>query len=179
MHIAGDAQSSREHYDIEQGSDSVGRQRWKYLRTARVADRMTSSITVVSPETRLTEALHLFTTMHIKAVAVYDGKEYVGLIGYASLTEFMGGHVHHAHSVRVRDIMDMRDIRIDPSSPDELLSEAWARMRQSGQTALPVLDVQGKLAGVLSAPRTDEHVSRHELQDAWRESIPRRSASDN
>lgn len=152
MHIANNVQSVREDYDIEQRSDSMGHARWNYLRTARVADRMTSSISVVSPETRLNEVLHLFTTMNIKVVAVYDGKEYVGLIGDASLKALMGDHAHSSHPVRVREVMEMREFRIDPSSPDELLSEAWTRMRQSGQTSLPVLDVQGKLAGVLSAP---------------------------
>ncbi len=152
MRVANNVQSLRAHYDLEHRSDSMGPKRWKHLRTARVADRMTSSISVVSPETRLNEVLHLFTTKNIKVVAIYDGKEYVGLIGYAALKAVMGDHVHHSHPVRVREIMEMREFRIGPSSPDELLSEAWTRMRQSGHTSLPVLDIQGKLAGVLSAP---------------------------
>ncbi|QPD04425.1 MAG: hypothetical protein Nkreftii_002199 [Candidatus Nitrospira kreftii] len=132
------------------------RTRWEDMdnrRMTRVADRMTSSITVVSPQTRLGEVLHLFTTMNLKATAVYDGKQYVGLIGSTFLKEAMSNYSDH---VRVREVMDTRNIRIDPCSPDELLCEAWNRMRQTGQTNLPVLDVQGKLAGVLSAPMRDK-----------------------
>lgn len=155
------------------------RNRWENTdnrRMTRVADHMTSSITVVSPQTRLGEVLHLFTTMNLKATAVYDGKQYVGLIGYSFLKEAMSNYSHH---VRVREVMDTRDIRIDPCSPDELFGEAWNRMRQTGQTNLPVLDVQGKLAGVLSSPMRDKDFPSFEQSEAGKRRSSREPADDN
>jgi CBS domain-containing protein len=155
------------------------RNRWEDTenrRITRVADRMTSSITVVSPQTRLGEVLHLFTTMNLKAMAVYDGKQYVGLIGYSFLKEAMSNYSHH---VRVREVMDTRDIRIAPCSPDELLGEAWNRMRQTGQTNLPVLDGQGKLAGVLSSPMRDKDFPSFEQSEAGKRRSSREPADDN
>lgn len=164
MDIAGDAQSYK-HQCRQESTEGLHR-RWENIRTTRVADRLTSSITVVSPETRLGEVLHFFTTMNIKAMAVYDGKEYVGFIGYSFLKEAMNNDFHNTSHVRVREVMDIWDIKIDPCSPDEPVCDVWNRMRQTGQTTLPVLDAQGKLAGVLSAPVIDQHVPlrtmRHE-----------------
>lgn len=161
MAIAGAAQSYT-HQGHRQESEDI--HKWEHKSLTRVADRMTSSITVVSPETRLGEVLHLFTTMNLNAVAVYDAKEYVGLLGHSFLHEAMRNDSHH---VRVREVMDTRDIRIDPCSPDELLDNAWNRMRQIGQTHLPVLDAQGKLTGVLSAPM-DERFPSFEPSKRWK-----------
>jgi CBS domain-containing protein len=152
MDIAGAAQSYKHQMRTQEPREELSGG-WENKGLGRVADRMTTSITVVSPQTRLGEVLHLFTMMNLKAMAVYDGKEYVGLIGYSFLMEAMSNYSHH---VRVREVMDTRDIRIDPCSPDELLCEAWNRMRRTGQTNLPVLDALGKLAGVLSAPVMDK-----------------------
>lgn len=164
MHIAGAAQSYT-HQGHRQDSEGI-HNRWEQKPLTRVEDRMTSSITVVSPETRLGEVLHLFTIMNLNAVAVYDAREYVGLIGYSLLKEAMRNDSHH---VRVRDVMDTREIRIDPCSPDELLSDAWNRMRQTGQTNLPVLDAQGKLVGVLSAPGMNERFLSFEPSKRWKQ----------
>lgn len=155
MAMAGAAQSYK-HQGYRQEPAERLHNRRENRRIARVADRMSSSITVVSPETRLGEVLHLFTTMNIQTMAVYDGKEYVGLMGYSFLKEAMNNYLHNTRHVRVKEVMDTWDIKIDPCSPDEPLCEVWNRMRQTGQTHLPVLDAQGKLAGVLSAPVMDE-----------------------
>ena len=121
----------------------------KRLQTAHVGDYMTSSISVVSPQATLGEALHLFRTMNIMALAVYDGKSYVGLIERFSVKEKeVGGRDLDAfRHVRVREVMNTTN---EPCSPHELVCEAWERMRRSGQMYLPVLNTQGKLAGVLS-----------------------------
>jgi predicted transcriptional regulator len=175
MDIAEAAQSYKEQGRKQEPCEGFYT-RWENIRFAHVADRMTSSITVVSPQTRLAEVLHLFTTMNLKAMAVYDGKEYVGLIGYPVLKEAMRNSSHH---VRVREVMDTRDIRIDPCSPDELLCEAWNRMRQTGQTNLPVLDAQGKLAGVLSAPVMEERFRPSSQVTGGTNRTARQLASDN
>lgn len=164
MAMAGAAQNYK-HQGCRQEPAEGLHNRWEKLRIARVADRMTSSITVVSPETRLGEVLHLFTTMNIKTMAVYDGKEYVGLMGYSFLKEAMNNYFHNTRHVRVKEVMDTWDIKIDPCSPDEPLCEVWSRMRQTGQTHLPVLDAQGKLAGVLPAPVMDEHFPPLDLSE--------------
>jgi predicted transcriptional regulator len=176
MGIAEAAQQSYKHQGRKQEPSEGFYNRWENVRFAHVADRMTSSITVVSPQTRLGEVLHLFTTMNLKAMAVYDGKEYVGLIGYSFLKEAMSNYSHH---VRVREVMDTSDIRIDPCSPDELLCEAWNRMRQTGQTNLPVLDAQGKLAGVLSAPVMDERFRPSHRVTGGKNRSARQPAGDN
>lgn len=142
-------------------------------RITRVADRMTSSITIVSPESRLGEVLRLFTLMHLKAMAVFDGKEYVGLIGHSFLKEVMSHYVHNPLHVRVKEVMDIRDLRVPPCSPDEPLCDVWNRMRQIGQTDLPVLDAAGKLAGVLSAPVMDEQVPHFEFSETWKRPTPK------
>jgi CBS domain-containing protein len=111
---------------------------------AQVKDYMTTSISVVSPETRLSEALHLFRTMNLNVLAVYEGKRYVGLIERGTLEERTD---HDSRSVRVREIMDTAG---RPCSLHDSLLEVCHRMRQTAHTFLPVLDQDGKAAGVLS-----------------------------
>lgn len=116
--------------------------------TTLVADRMTSGISVISPEAGLSEALHLVVTMNLKMLAVYDGKRYVGFIGRSSLREVMRGLDSSVGRMRVRDFMETS---LSPCLPQDPIREVWTRMWRAGHMHLPVLDDQGKVAGVLSS----------------------------
>jgi CBS-domain-containing membrane protein len=82
-------------------------------------------------------------------IAVYDGKNYVGLIERSAVKEkeVAGRDFDAFHHRRVREVMDTKT---EPCSPHEMVCEVWERMRRRGQMYLPVLDTQGRLAGVLS-----------------------------
>jgi CBS-domain-containing membrane protein len=149
MGITTEMQRSKRHQDDDLESKRMLQNGRKRLQSAHVGDYMTSSISVVSPKATLGEALHLFTAMNITVLAVYDGKSYVGLIERSSVKEnkVVGRNLHTFHHVRVREVMNTTN---EPCSPQELVCEAWERMRRSGQMYSPVLDTQGKLAGVLS-----------------------------
>lgn len=112
-----------------------------------VADRMTAAISVVSPETRLAEAAYLITTMHVVGLAVYEGNRYVGFIGHQLLRDALRAPEPRLNQARVAGLMN-RAIR--PCSPDEPIREVWSRMRQLGQADLPVIDENGRVAGILS-----------------------------
>jgi CBS-domain-containing membrane protein len=142
---------------------------WAHSPTGRVIDLLTSRISVVSPEARLSEALHLVTVMNLKVLAVYDGKRYVGFIGHSFLTEVMHTLGVQAGHTRVREFMETT---IPPCSPQDLIHEVRTRMRHAGQTDLPVIDEHGKVAGVLSATEGDEPLanmtSDHKLRSSPR-----------
>ena len=113
-----------------------------------VADHMTFGISVISPEARLSEALHLVVTMNLKMLAVYDGKPYVGFIGQSSLREVMRGSGSHVGRMHVREFMETS---LPPCLPQDPIREVWTRMWRAGHMHLPVLDDQGRVAGVLSS----------------------------
>lgn len=123
--------------------------------TMLVADRMTSGISVISPEASFSEALHLVKTMNLTMLAVYDGKRYVGFIGQSSLREVMSGVGAHVGRMRVREFMETS---LPPCFPQDPIREVWTRMWRAGHTHLPVLDDQGKVVGVLSSAAGEERV---------------------
>ncbi len=144
----------RHQEDDDQASELMRRNGSKPSQTAQVADYMASSISVVSPEARLKEALHLITTMNVTALAVYDGRHYVGLVEAFTLKEVMQTADSRVNPIRVREIMDTT---IKPCSPHDPVWGVWDRMHQAGQTYLPVIDGDGKVTGVLSsAGREDQ-----------------------
>ncbi|MBX3319076.1 MAG: CBS domain-containing protein [Nitrospira sp.] len=123
--------------------------------TGQVADHMASDVSVVSPETLLSEALHLITAMHLKALAVYEGKRYVGFLAASKLVSVREALGDRFQDVRVREFMNTT---MSPCSPWNLLSDVRRRMRLAGQAYLLVIDKDGKVAGVLSSVTEEEQV---------------------
>ncbi|NGZ94561.1 MAG: hypothetical protein CV089_00250 [Nitrospira sp. WS110] len=156
MCITTEVQSSTNHQDTDQAAGRMLGTDWTHSPTGRVSDLMTSSISVVSPEARLREAFHLVTVMNLKVLAVYDGKQYVGFIGHSFLREVMHTLGLRAGHTRVRQFMETTTL---PCLSHDSLREVRTRMRQAEQTDLPVLDEDGKVAGVLSATESDEPVA--------------------
>ncbi len=163
-----EGQSATIHQDSDQASKRMLETDWTHSPTGRVIDLLTSSISVVSPEARLSEAFHLVTVMNLKVLAVYDGKRYVGFIGRTFLTEVMHTLGAHAGHTRVRGFMETTP----PCSPQDPIHEVRTRMRHAGQTDLPVIDEHGKVVGVLSATESDQPVinmtSDHRLSSSPR-----------
>ena len=153
MCITTEVQSSTIHQDSDQAAERMLGTDWTHSPTGRVSDLMTSSISVVSPEARLSEAFHLVTVMNLKVLAVYDGKQYVGFIGHSFLRESMHTLGLRASHTRVREFMKTTT---PPCSPNDSLHDVRTRMRQAGQADLPVIDEDGKVAGVLSAMESDD-----------------------
>lgn len=132
----------------EPDSQSVVPTHWADPRPACVADVMAWNISVVSPQVMLGEALHLFRMLDLQIMAVYDGKTYLGVVEYSTLQDAMRSGFRHQPHARVREVMDT-DSR--PCSPDDSLCDAWHRMQSQSRMHLPVVDVMGKLVGVLSS----------------------------
>lgn len=151
-----EVQSGTTHQDSDHASKRMLDTDWRHSPTGRVIDFLTSGISVVSPEARLNEAFHLITVMNLKVLAVYDGKQYVGFVGHSFLTEVMLTVGVQAGHTRVREFMETRTL---PCSLNDSVHEVRTRMRQAGQTDLPVIDQDGKVAGVLSAAESDGPVS--------------------
>lgn len=140
----------------------------KPQRAGRVADLITWSISIVSPDTGLAEALHLVTAMNPKVLAVYEGKHYVGFVAPSVLMDAMEAMGPRSPHVRIREIMISA---IPPCLIHDSIHEVRNRMRQSGVTDLPVLDANGKVAGVLSVSADQECVPNMGSTDALHISI--------
>lgn len=111
----------------------------------RAQDVMTREITVVSPQSFLDEALYLFESMNVLALAIFDGPVYMGALARKDLEDFL-----NLKGVRLTDVMTSRH---PVCLSDEPLSDARAMMQQARVDWIPVLDDAGRLAGILLKSR--------------------------
>lgn len=107
---------------------------------------MSSALTVVSPDTSHEEAVSLMAAMNVPVIVVYEGTRLVGMVTDRDVALHRSSRPPSTAST-VRDIMSEQ---VPYCQEDDLLTDAQALMRLSEVDWMPVLDRQGRLAGVLS-----------------------------
>ncbi len=112
----------------------------------KVKHVMSSALTVVSPDTSLEEALSLMAAMNVPVIVVFEGTRFVGMMTDRDIA-FHRSSPTASGGTAVKLLM--RD-QGPYCHVDDLLTDAHALMRLSEVDWLPVLDGQGRLAGVLS-----------------------------
>ncbi|MBX3124117.1 MAG: CBS domain-containing protein [Nitrospira sp.] len=112
----------------------------------KVRHVMSSALTVVSPDTSHEEAVSLMAAMNVPVIVVYEGTRLVGMVTDRDVALHRSSRPPSTAST-VRDIMSEQ---VPYCQEDDLLTDAQALMRLSEVDWMPVLDRQGRLAGVLS-----------------------------
>ena len=112
----------------------------------KVRHVMSSALTVVSPDTRLEEAVSLMEAMNVPVIVIYEGTCLVGMVTDRDVALHRSSRPPTTAST-VRDIMGEQ---VPYCQEDDLLTDAQALMRLSEVDWMPVLNRQGRLAGVLS-----------------------------
>lgn len=108
----------------------------------RVKDAMSRSLLVDSPQTEIQEAVRLMRSLEIGVFVICDGTR---LLGTLSERDIALANTHPSDPIRT--IMTA-----DPSHcfEQDLLIDALATMRARGLTALPVLNADGLVSGVVT-----------------------------
>jgi len=126
---------------------------WGDQQMGRVKDLVTWNISVISPKTTLQEADYLLRQLQAEVLAVYEGRLYQGFVTRSSVEQMKksSGTLHQSLAP------EGMEQSIEPGALDESLFEVYRRMRQTGHASLPVLDADGRLAGLLTAATIEAH----------------------
>lgn len=123
---------------------SVGR------RLARVGDSVVrEGVTVVSPETSVSECLLTLASSTLPIALVCDGTTLVGVVTSDDV-RLAAAAAPEALAGSVAGVMNRAPSTIEPGV---LMAEAERRMEREGVSALVVVDGMGEVAGVLARPR--------------------------
>ncbi|MBX3324933.1 MAG: CBS domain-containing protein [Nitrospira sp.] len=147
MCIATDIRGPKPQFGYELETNQKSTSGWDDQHSARVKDLMTWNASVVSPKTTLHEACYLFSRLEVEGLVVFDGRTYQGLLTYSCMAQMSKHLVGAVRQISVSEVMDQS---IESVAPDELVMNAYRRMRLARQECLPVLDTSGKLAGLLT-----------------------------
>jgi acetoin utilization protein AcuB len=123
----------------------------------KVADVMTREVSTVFEEDNLEQVLALLTPYRFRHVPVVDGRRVVGILSQRDLLQFTNqGRNSAADRTRaaraleqtfVRDVMSQKVITIAADAP---LSKAARLMLEHRVGALPVVDGEDQLVGIVS-----------------------------
>lgn len=117
------------------------------LRSLRVADAMTVSVIPLRARQSIAEAAHVFAERHISSAPVIDDDGLcVGVFSMADLLKTKGDS-GLTFQGRVADIMSAP---VRSTTPEASLLTAAALMSDNHVHRIPVLNHDGRLAGVLS-----------------------------
>lgn len=115
---------------------------------------LTWNVSVIGPWASLHDARFLYNALGVEVLAVYDGRRYLGVLTCSRVEQMIATSRGSNRQFVVGDVMERS---IEPVSPDELLTNAYFRMRLAGYTSLPMLDSDGKLIGLLSTDAVEAH----------------------
>ena len=114
-----------------------------------IADVMRPEFIEVAPEDTLGEVAERMTALNVGAVVVKDFGRLIGILTERDLLKAMAARVHTSEA-RVRQWMTEDPIT---ASADTDVEEAARVMLEHGFRHLPVLDENGRVAGVVSLRR--------------------------
>jgi CBS domain-containing protein len=123
-----------------------------------VADIMTRDVKTLFEESSLLEVLSLLGTYRFRHLPVVDGKKLVGIVSHRDLlalvTEGAGQGIaawareaRRLESLFLRDVMATQVVTIEPAAS---VSEAARRMLEWRIGALPVVDAEQELLGIVT-----------------------------
>lgn len=107
----------------------------------RVKDAMSRSVTIVTPLTKIGEAVQLMKSLGVGAVIVCDGSTLVGTLSDRDIALADASPSEPIHKVITADSVDCYE--------NDLLLDVHAMMCARGLTALPVRDFSGFFSGVV------------------------------
>lgn len=124
----------------------------------KVADVMTREVAALYEESSLEQVLSVLGPYRFRHLPVVDGKKLVGIISQRDLlllsTQGLGhGPAARAREARMlgevflRDVMTTQVVAIDPAAT---LAEAGRRMLEHRIGALPVVNPEGDLLGIIT-----------------------------
>ena len=136
------------------------------LPSIRVKDAMTRNVISISPSTPLSQVVEMMIEKELKSLLVLEGEKIVGIITGGDLlartgmglrlslqrtlpADMLSEQIRHLaeEGKTAKDIMTTPVITI---GEDEHITQATALMVEKNIKRLPVLDKQGKLAGIIS-----------------------------
>lgn len=134
----------------------------------RVRDWMAVPLPVITPRTGIGTALRLLREHRAQALAVLDGRRFVGLVDEVSLLRFTPSEATTLDVYEMRDVLDRLTVARATASaeavaPDAPLAAAAIAMRRAGARVLPVMDGE-RLVGLLSWTRLLAAVSGEAAQ---------------
>lgn len=116
-----------------------------------VSDWMTPNVISVSASTSLEEAANLMRTRNIRRLAVIDAEILVGILSLgdvrAAMATASADTAEFNHTPRVGAIMTPDPITIPLTASVALAAQTMSQLKVSG---LPVVDMDGRLCGLLS-----------------------------
>ncbi|MSQ68301.1 MAG: CBS domain-containing protein [Gammaproteobacteria bacterium] len=116
-----------------------------------VSDWMTHKVIAVSASTSIEEAASLMQQRRIRRLAVIDADVLVGILSLgdvrAAMASASADTAEFAHAPRVGSIMTPDPITIPLTASVALAAQTMLQVKVSG---LPVVDVDGRLCGLLS-----------------------------
>jgi CBS domain-containing protein len=115
---------------------------------AAVLSRKGHDVISVPPEALAVEVARLITRHRIGAVVVRDAKgRLAGIVSERDIVRAVAERPNATHGVLVREIMTREVVTATPETP---VREALAMMDRGYFRHLPVLDAEGRLAGIVS-----------------------------
>ena len=116
---------------------------------SQITDVMRPDFIEVAPEDTLGEVAERMTAVNVGAVAVKDSGRLIGILTERDLLKAMAARVHSSEA-RVRQWMTPDPVTVTAQTDVE---EAARIMIDSGFRHLPVLDDDGRVAGIVSLRR--------------------------
>lgn len=123
---------------------------------AAVLRRKGHDVISVPPEALAVEVARLITRHRIGAVVVRDASgRLAGIVSERDIVRAVAERPNAAHGVLVREIMTRDVVTATPETP---VSEALGMMDRGYFRHLPVLDAEGRLAGIVSVRDLVKHL---------------------
>ena len=121
---------------------------------------MTTDPTTLSSDATIEEALTLFESEDLHHLPIVDDGRLTGLISSADLMKcyLLEGGADAAQSASVRAIMAKNPIKLDSSAT---LRDAALKLSAGGFHALPVIEEDGRLVGIVTSSDLIEHLLLH------------------
>jgi CBS domain-containing protein len=123
-----------------------------------VADIMTREVCTVFEEDNLDSVLTLLAPYRFRHVPVVDGKRVVGILSQRDLLQLTSqgrdrsaiARTREAHVLEQTFVRDVMNQRVITASPDTPLAHAARLMLEQRVGALPVVDKDQQLVGIVS-----------------------------
>jgi CBS domain-containing membrane protein len=137
---------------------TAGTQERTMFSKRKVADVMTRDVLTLYEESSLQQVLSALGPYRFRHLPVVDGKRVVGIISQRDLlllsTQGLGhGPASQAREARLMEEVFLRDVmttQVVTIEPEATLAEAGRRMLESRIGALPVVDRDGELVGIVT-----------------------------
>lgn len=123
-----------------------------------VADIMTREVTTVFEESNLQEVLSILGPYRFRHLPVVDGKRVVGILSQRDLLQVTSQGLNKTLAAKLREsrtleetfVRDVMNSKVATIRPDASLAEAASSMLENRVGALPVVNEQDELLGMVS-----------------------------